>query len=369
MEDLVFIILCLISIVNIKFKGINEFFFDYMNLKNTNQIKGIFVWIIVLYHYRAYYKINKKYIYNNILNCIGQKMVSMFLFYSGFGIYESINNKGVYYIKTLPIKGIILFIKSQIIIIIYLVINILLGIKVSLYKYFLSVIFKSSLGNSNWFAFSIILFYFYSFLSFIFIKNKKYLFFGIIIISLICAIHVYLLYNFYYPKVMFAVDNTLSFLFGFCYSLLKTYFEIIIMKNDIFFYGILSLSIILYYNCYIYKLRTIWIVSITNAIFSLITVLISMKVRFSNEFLTLLNSHSYSIYLLQRLVMKYVQNKHYFQKNEFIRFFFEFSMILFISITFDNSTNFIDKIFNKKHLKKKNSLEHDETLKIIENKE
>ena len=104
------------------------------------------------------------------------------------------------------------------------------------------------------------------------------------------------------------------------------------MKNDIFFYGILSLSIILYYNCYIYKLRTIWIVSITNAIFSLITVLISMKVRFSNEFLTLLNSHSYSIYLLQRLVMKYVQNKHYFQKNEFIRFFFEFSMILFISI-------------------------------------
>ena len=293
MEDLVFIILCLISIVNIKFKGINEFFFDYMNLKNTSQIKGIFVWIIVLYHYRTYFKINKKYIYNYILNCVGQKMVSMFLFYSGFGIYESINNKGVNYVKTLPVKGIILFIKSQIIIIIYLVTNILLRIKISLYKYCLSVIFKSSLGNSNWFAFSIILFYFYSFLSFIFIKNKNYLFFGIIIISFLCVFHVYLLYNYYYPKVMYAVDNTLSFLFGFCYSLLKKYFQKIVMKNDISLYGTLSFSIMLFYNCYIYKLRTIWIVSITNAIFSLITVFISMKVRFGNEFLTLL-----TLYLL-----------------------------------------------------------------------
>ena len=365
MEDLVFLILCLISIVNIKFKGINEFFFDYMNLKNTSQIKGIFVWIIVLYHYRTYFKINKKYIYNYILNCVGQKMVSMFLFYSGFGIYESINNKGVNYVKTLPVKGIILFIKSQIIIIIYLVSNILLGIKISLYKYCLSVIFKSSLGNSNWFAFSIISFYFYSFLSFIFIKNKNYLFFGIIIISLLCVFHVYLLYYYYYPKIMYTVDNNLRFLFGFYYSLLKTYFQKIIMKNDIFFYGTLSFSIILYYNCYIYKLRTIWVVSITNAIFSLITAFISMKVRFGNEFLTLLNSHSYSIYLLQRLIMRYVQYKHYFQKNEFIRFFFEFSMILFISIIFDNSTYFIDKLFNKKPLNKKNSFDDEETLKII----
>lgn len=104
MEDLIFLILCLISIVNIKFKGINDFFYDYMNLKNTSQIKGIFVWIIILNHYRTYIQNNKKYIYNYILNCVGQKMVSLFLFYSGFGIYKSINNKGINYIKALQKK-------------------------------------------------------------------------------------------------------------------------------------------------------------------------------------------------------------------------------------------------------------------------
>ena len=361
MEDLIFLILCLICIVNIKFKGINEFFSDYMNYKNTSQIKGIFVWMIILYHNRNYFKSKKIYIYYSILNCIGQKMVSLFLFYSGFGIYESINHKGINYVKTLPNKAIIIFIKSQIIIFIFLITNFVLGIKVTLSKYFLSMIFKSSIGNSNWFAFSIILFYFYSFLSFIFIKNKKYYCFGIIFISILCSMHNYFVYNYYYPKIRHAVDNTLTFIIGFFYSLLKLYLEKVIMKNDICFYGILSLSIIIYYNYY-NRIKTVWSVSITNAIFSFITVLISMKVRFNNEFLTLLYSHSYSIYLLQRVVMRFISVKKLFEKNEFIKFFFEFSMILFISIAFDDSTQFIDKIFKRKIEKKVDLFNHIELI-------
>ena len=208
MEDLVFLILCLISINNIKFKGINLFFTDYMDVKNTSQIKGIFVWIILLSHYRGYFKRNKKYIYIYILNCIGTQKVSMFLFYSGFGIYESIKNKGINYVKTLPKKSFILFIKSQIIIFIYLISNLLLGIKTNIYRYFLSIIFKSSIGNSNLIAFTIILFYLYSYLSFRFIKNQNY-FFGIIIVSLLCFLHFYLVYNFYYNKINFTVVNIL----------------------------------------------------------------------------------------------------------------------------------------------------------------
>ena len=136
------------------------------------------------------------------------------------------------------------------------------------------------------------------------------------------------------------------------------------MKNDIFFYGNLSLSIIIYYNYYNYRQKTVCIVSITNSIFSLIIVLITMKVRFNNGFLSLLNAHSYSIYLLQRVVMRFVSIKKYFEKNEFIRFFFEFSMILFISITFDGLT-FIDEIFNKKNKNKNNSYNEFEAIKLI----
>ena len=102
--------------------------------------------------------------------------------------------------------------------------------------------------------------------------------------------------------------------------------------------------------------------------FSLITVVISLKVRFNNEFLTLLNSHSYSIYLLQRVVMRFVYLKKYFQNNEFIRFFFEFSMILLISIIFDYYAIFIDKIFVHNNIKQKCvSCKDEDSIKIIEN--
>ena len=250
-----------------------------------------------------------------------------------------------------------MFIKSQIIIFIYLISNLLLGIKTNIYRYFLSIIFKSSMGNSNWF----------SYLSFRFIKNQNY-FFGIIFISLLCFLHFYLVYNFYYNKIDYTVVNTLPFIIGFFYSLLRKKIETIIMKNDLFYYGTLSFSIIIYYKFYSYEFQTIYIISIINAIFSLITVVISLKVRFNNEFLTLLNSHSYSIYLLQRVVMRFVYLKKYFQNNEFIRFFFEFSMILLISIIFDYYAIFIDKIFVHNNIKQKCvSCKDEDSIKIIEN--
>ena len=365
MDNLIFLILFFLSVINISIKGINDFFFDYMNLKNTNSIKGIFVWMIILSHYTGYYKENEKYIFKKILNSFGQKMVSLFLFYSGFGIYESIKKKGLNYVNKLPIKCIILLIKSQIILLFYLINNLILGIKIKLTDYFGSIIFKSSIGNSNWFAFTIISLYFYSFISFKFV-NCKLNYISIVILSFICFLHIYLVYNYFYPKMRFAVDNILCFIFGFYHSLLINKFNKIIMKNDIIYFGILSILVSIYYYYYIYTNKTILIVSITNSFFCLIVVFISLKIRFENEFLRLLNTHSFSIYLLQRLVMRFIYFKKYFRYSNILRFFVEFILILLISIIFDTYTTFIDKIFNKKNIEKpKVNFNIEEEKKII----
>ena len=77
----------------------------------------------------------------------------MFLFYSGFGINESIRNKGINYTKTLFNKSIILLVKFQISLLLYLLENIfILKNKITLKLYLLSAHFRSSLGNSNWLA-------------------------------------------------------------------------------------------------------------------------------------------------------------------------------------------------------------------------
>ena len=76
------------------------------------------------------------------------------------------------------------------------------------------------------------------------------------------------------------------------------------MKNDIIYFGFLSITILLYYHFYNN--------SILNALFAFLIILLSMKVKFNNHFLKFLNLHSFSIYLLQKLVMIPVYKKKTF---------------------------------------------------------
>ena len=347
--DYFFFILCFLSTINIKIKGLDDFFYDYMDLENTNCIKGIFVWLIIFCHKRGY-GIYKKYLFFKIVSNLGQKVVSLFLFYSGFGINESLKKKGNLYVKTLPKKACILFIKFQLIILMFLLSNILIfNNKVTLKIYFLSSIFKSSLGNSNWFAFNIIMFYIYSYLSFRFVKESY--FFGIIIISIICIIHSKFVYIYFYPKSIYAVDTILCFVIGFYYSHMKTYIDKILLKNDIYYFGVISMTILIYYK--FFSKFSLISISIKNVLFAILVVFISIKVKFNNEFLRFLNSHSFSIYLLQRLVLSIVKRKRIFDKSDFFQISFEFTTIFFISSFFDKYTSFIDKLFKGKNDMKK----------------
>lgn len=347
MLDYFFFLFCFLSFFNIKVKGIDNFFFDYMELENTNSIKGIFVWLIIFCH-KNKYGIKKRFIYKIITKNLGQKVVSLFLFYSSYGIYESRKKKGLNYVKTLPFKGLVLFLKFQIILLMFLITNVfILKKKISLKVYFLSFIFKSALGNSNWFAFSIIIFYLYSYLSFSLVKDKTFI--GIIFINIICLLHIKFVYTFFYPKALYAVDTVLCFIFGFYFSSIKFYFDRFIMKSDIYYFGSISVLIFLYYKYY-YEYNLLYN-SMKNVLFAFLVIIISMKVKFSNDFLKFLNSHSYSIYLLQRLVMLIVYKKHIFQNSYFIQISFEFTLIFFISSLFDKYTSFINTFFRKRNLK------------------
>ena len=58
-------------------------------------INGFFVGLILFSHFNSYVTTNMKFdsIYYYIFDKIGQLMVTTFLFYSGYGIYESIKSK------------------------------------------------------------------------------------------------------------------------------------------------------------------------------------------------------------------------------------------------------------------------------------
>jgi hypothetical protein len=164
MEDIFFAILIILSINDMNVNGLNKFNQDYMDLKYTSSLRGIFVWLIILSHHNSYYK-NFHYLYSKIINCLNQKIVK--------------------YVKNLPKKALILYIKFLIIIFLFFLSNSILKLKYNMIRYFLSMIFISDVGNSNWFAFTIIIFYIYSYISFIYIKNISRHFLGIIYINII----------------------------------------------------------------------------------------------------------------------------------------------------------------------------------------
>ena len=345
MENTPFLIFCLLSASNVSLKGSNDFFKDYIDLKNTFSIKGIFVWIIIFYHY-SHYEWRKKYIFEIIVDYVGQKMVSMFLFYSGYGIYESVKKKGNKYAKSLLIKSLIILIKSELIILIFGLRCIIYRKEVSLKKFILTIFFKTSIGNSYWFAYTIILYYFYAYLSFVFIKNKKYNFVGIIIISVICYAHGYFTY-FYYLQKSISIDNTLPFILGFIYSLVRNFTDKYIMKYDFSYFATYILISLIYYYFYIHKEENIFMRIFLNGTFSILVILTTMKMRFDNEILKFLNVHSYSIYLLQKAVLLTFYEEKYLKKHECIKIFIEIILIIFIATTFDHYTAFIDKYFKK----------------------
>jgi peptidoglycan/LPS O-acetylase OafA/YrhL len=174
-------------------------------------------------------------------------------------------------------------------------------------------------------------------------------------------LHAFLTYNYFYPKKNYSVDNLLCFIIGIYYSILKQILDKIFMKSDILYFGNVTIIIIIYYYFYNNSYINIYYISITNGLFSIIIILISMKIRFSNEFLINLNNHSYSIYLLQRVIMRYIHQKKLINDYEFIRFIIIFTSILFISNIFDKYTSFIDR-FLKPNV---NSLENIKKLSFF----
>ena len=72
-----------------------EFCENYLSRENTISVKGIFVLLVIAQHFVTYVKLDGIYDggYLQLRQFLGQNIVTVFLFYSGYGVFESINYK------------------------------------------------------------------------------------------------------------------------------------------------------------------------------------------------------------------------------------------------------------------------------------
>lgn len=305
--DIFIVLLFFIVIYKIDFSG-KYFYADNLNNNKigggtTTSFRGIFAVLIFLSHSKQYINIdgrfNSIFVLQNTL--LGQLIVVIFFFYSGFGIMESYKKKQNYF-ATFPKRRVLkTLINFDIAILLYMILNLCFGRHYSIYDNLLSFIGWTSIGNSNWFIFAILICYISTYISWLAFKNKK-----LLTLSTTVLLFIYILVLSVLNKGTYWFDTILTFPFGMLFSIYFDKLKNIFTKNNFNYIVSLIVSILMF--CILFLLRKYlnYLCLISNLIgilFCLILTLISYKIRLKNPILTFLGNHSFDIYILQRIPM------------------------------------------------------------------
>ena len=302
---ILFVILLGIILWGIKYSPAG--FDDYMSRPQTTAVKGIFAVIILFGHMRGYLPSDyDQGLYGNILNFIGQSMVVMFLFYSGYGIMEALKRDIDKYTAGFFRKRVLkVWILFAVAIMAYVILNLILGHQFTARKWILCWIGWESIGNSNWFVFDIIVLYLLSYLMLLLAGQYrwqlKHVAYGVLMLSfgLVVALHSV-------GKPSWWFDTIMAYPFGMLYSLYITRLQVVNKWRGVILLAFLlvveMIGCRLLYNYSIpYLLKVNFLLGPLT--FALLIISMTSHFKVNNRVLQWLGVNAFAIYILQRISM------------------------------------------------------------------
>lgn len=232
---------------------------------------------------------------------LGQLMVVMFLFYSGYGVAESIKKKGLNYIHSIPRRRILpTIVKFDFAVCLFLIIGLLIGQDISLRQYLLALTTWTSIGNSNWYIFCIIYCYFATYISAVFACRVSFKLESILLLILL-FLYIALL-NVLRPSESWWFDTILAYGFGYYYSKHRNNIEKFVQRIGYSTSVICCVFLIVLLG--FYKIEWLYLgYNLRAVVFAMLVVLISMKIRFSSKILIWMGINLFPLYIYQRLPM------------------------------------------------------------------
>lgn len=298
-----YILLAVLVVSRMRFitKGFHT---DYLSFDTTNAIKGIFILLVFIKHATPYIT-ESGYIYDGwdgrlfsyIDAHVGQWIVAMFLFYSGYGIMESIIKKGQPYISSMPKKRLLtVLVNFDIAVLCFIVVVLILGKHYPIKDYLLSFIGWESVGNSNWYIFVIMLCYLITYLSFR--KQASTYHQGAFRCCIFLFIAVIVL-SFFKPDYWY--NTMLCFGAGILYSTFKQSIEAIIKKHYWITLGILFILLGITANIPLHAKGLVY--NAFSIVFCLLIIVLSMRIRINNKALIWCGKNLFPLYIYQRIPM------------------------------------------------------------------
>lgn len=285
----------------VKFAGKGFYSSDYISREQTLCINGVFMAYILLSH--TYAKFAEPGILNDSFNVIrtylGQFPVVPILFFSGYGIMESVKRKKDY-IKTFPKHRLLdFYVKFFIFSLPYVVLN-LFSREYSLTATILSFTGFESIGNGGWYIGVTIAVYVFVIICFNLFKNKP-----VSAVASVTFLTVVLMFaemvldfpTYYYSTMIFMP-------LGMCFSLIKDSFDAIVMKNNFIWSVGFVLSVVLSVVFNIIADKSFIFYPVWCFFGLLVIMLFSMKVRINNNILLWIGKTTFYNFILQGIPQK-----------------------------------------------------------------
>lgn len=336
----VFAAVCLCGI-QLKPANGENYMTDYMSVDKTMAIKGIFIIIVFFAHFNSYvdYTSVMDVAYYEAFSKIGQRMVTLFMFYSGYGVMESIKRKQMGYVKKIPVQRVLgtLF-RFDIAILMFLVLYIVRGFKPTVSKVILTFIGWDSVGNSNWYIFAIVVCYIFTYFAFMLFKDKGKYFPAAITVTLGTMVYIVVLGGLgLKPAHWF--DTILLYPCGIFWSLLRDKIEKIVNKNDTIWLFCFIASVVAACITWEYKNASVIFNLLGNMLFALAVLLFTMRVSLNNKVLRWCGKHLFSLYILQRLPMIIFSDVGLVDYNIYLYFVVCLVVTVCLAIVFDKCTD------------------------------
>lgn len=297
-----YIILFVIALCSLKFQKNNQ---DYISVQQTNVIKGIFIWLVFMGHIMPYITkvmpfesfADKSALY--FVSILKQLVVVPFIFYSGYGVMSSIKNKGENYVASIPRKRLMnTMLNFGIAVLFFVALNLILHIPMELKQVLLSFVCWESVGNSNWYIFTICFCYLTSYIS--------YKLFGYSKRSLIANLSILLVYVLVLSRVKESwwYDTCLAYSAGCVYCYYKDRIEERINSNYLIICIICGFALMASYFAMLKSpVAPYLFMNVCSIFFAIFIVLLSMRFRMKSRILEWSGKNLFPLYIYQRLPM------------------------------------------------------------------
>lgn len=277
---------------------------DYLSKENSNCLKAIFALLIMISHMFAYRKFGVNLGLGPVITAFGYLSVSVFLFFSGYGLTVSYINKGNAYFNGYLRKRVLpVYIINVFLIVLYSIFQIAIGYKLSVIQIVQSFFIGGTVVKYGWYIQLILLFYVLYLLAF----NKSSIYKGIIKISgliilfcIICAI--LKMHQTWY-------ESSLAFILGAVWARNKAKFDLLFNNIKNYIAGIVSVFIT-FSICFVLGnagilplIIKIPVKMVSSVLFVLLVLLVTMKIRINFKPTEFLGNYFFEIYIFQGFII------------------------------------------------------------------